>query len=385
MKLSYPGPRAVQRCGAGMFLFACLFAGAVAGSAEEPARRKFPAAPVVEGTPRECGRTYGKLYRDGVRAFLDREIYKAFTGKPASREEMLAYASACGKILRADCPVVAEELAGIAEGAGISFDEVVLINLHEELHHRRALPSPGHCTAVAVGPPHTGNQQTYVGQTWDWMQSVAGMSSVVQWRRHDGVTVLAYGFPGMPMGAGLNSHGIALCWTTAYPKQKPELPRAGIPSYALIAHLLGQKDLGGVIREAKKSKHAGWFTFVLADGDGNLLNIEGSPTGVAIERCKERLVRVSYGSAEMTGAKPGDLKALHPRCRKMYDHLDNTKGQNDLARLQQYFTEPTHGIAQGKNTIDMMIFDTTARTAYLSRGASYGAAWRTFTFDAPAK
>jgi hypothetical protein len=36
----------------------------------------------------------------------------------------------------------------------------------------------------------------------------------------------------------------------------------------------------------------------------------------------------------------------------------------------------------GKATIDMMVFDTTARAAYLSRGPSYKTAWRTFTFTA---
>ena len=30
----------------------------------------------------------------------------------------------------------------------------------------------------------------------------------------------------------------------------------------------------------------------------------------------------------------------------------------------------------------MMAFDTTARTAYLSRGSSYGVSWREFVFGA---
>jgi hypothetical protein len=72
----------------------------------------------------------------------------------------------------------------------------------------------------------------------------------------------------MPMGAGMNAEGIALCWTSADLGNKGQTPRVGIPSYLLIAHLLAQKDMDGVVREARKNKHAGWFTFVLADGHG---------------------------------------------------------------------------------------------------------------------
>jgi hypothetical protein len=104
---------------------------------------------------------------------------------------------------------------------------------------------------------------------------------MTQWRRPEGVSVLAYGFPGMPMGAGVNSEGIALCWTSAALGDERQVSRVGIPSYVLIAHLLAQKNLDSVIREVRKNRHAGWFTFVLADGDGRLANIEGSPERIA--------------------------------------------------------------------------------------------------------
>src|SRR5262249_57888877 len=146
-----------------------------------------------------------------------------------------------------------------------------------------------------------GDKDSYVGQTWDWMQSVAGKSRVTEWRRAEGVSVLAYGFPGMPMGAGMNAEGIALCWTSADLGKKGQTPRVGIPSYMLIAHLLAQKDLDGVVREARKNKHAGWFTFVLADGHGRLVNGEGSPERVVVEEADGRLARDLYGSRAMAG------------------------------------------------------------------------------------
>jgi hypothetical protein len=363
-----------------MVLLVCVCGTVTLEASPDDSTREFPAAIVIAGQPKERGHAYGTEFRAAIRDFLDTEVYAAFVGKPATKVQLLSYAAQCGKLVRDELPMIAEEFQGIAEGAGLTFDEVMLINLHEELYHRTQMPGHGHCTAIAVAPPDTGNGHTYVAQTWDWMQSVAGKSRVIEWRRSEGPSVLAYGFPGMPMGAGVNSAGIALCWTSARLGNSSERPRVGIPSYVLIAHLLAQPDMDSVLREAKKNKHAGWFTFVMADGAGNLVNIEGSPEKVVVERAKDRLVRVDYGSAEMRGGKPGDIASLHPRCQLMYNLLGDSQTKNDLSRLQTYLADPDRKINVGKGTIDMMLFDTTARTAYLSRGSSYNLSWRKFAF-----
>jgi hypothetical protein len=339
-----------------------------------------PAAEVISGKPRERGLAYGRTFRDGIRRFLKQEIYQAFVQKPSPKDEMLRYAGACGKVVQEVCPIIFAELEGIAEGAGLETNEVVLITLHEELYHRGVLPKVPHCTAVAAGPPDTADGHTYVGQTWDWMQTVAGWSRIVEWRRDEGPSVLAYGFPGLPTGAGVNSAGIALTWTSANLGDKAVGARVGVPSYVLLTHLLYQKDLEGVIREAKRDKHAGWFTFVVGDGDGNLINIEGSPKGIAVEPAKGRLVRIGFGSREMTGTPAGKEVKLHARCEKMYDLLRGSAGKTTLRTMQGFFEDPKCGISVGKGTIDMMVFDTTAKTAHLSRGPSYKVAWREFKF-----
>ncbi len=350
--------------------------------AKEPLGGVAPFSPavVISGTARERGIAYGKQFRDAIHQFYEVEILKPFTVKPASKDEMIKYATACGAVIREECPMIALELEGIAEGAELSFAEIVLINLHEELYHRRPLPMPGHCTAVSFGPQQTGNGHTYVGQTWDWMQSVAGKSSMLEWQRDDGVSVLAYGFPGMPFGAGLNSKGIALCWTSAALGETGKSPRVGLPSYVLIAHLLNQPDLESVLRVVRRDRHAGWFTFVMADRAGNLVNIEGSPDRVTVETTRDPLIRVGYGTREMTGAKSGSPVVKHARCELLNRLLDGSKGHTDEETLQRYFADPNHKISVGKSTIDMMIFNTTTRTARLSRGPDYGESWKEYRF-----
>ncbi len=355
-------------------------------TAARAARQEAPkAAPehaltVIDGKPRERGRAYGRQFKDGIHAFLEKEIYRAFTGQPSARDEMLRYAAACGKAVRDYSPEVHDELEGTAEGTGLKLEEVVLVTLHEELWHRGVLPKVEHCTAVAAGPPHTADGATYVGQTWDWMQSVFGLSSMLLWRRPEGPDLLGYAYPGLWAGAGLNDAGVALCWTSAGGKEAPG-PRVGIPSYVLIAQMLYQDSLKGAVEEARRATHAGWFTFVLADGKGNLANVEGSPKGLAVEEHKGRLARVGYGSRQMTGTAAGAEVKVHARCQKMVGLLDAAKGKLDGARIQDHFADLKGGICDAKGTIDMMVFNTTAREALVSRGPGYGTTWTKFTFD----
>lgn len=337
----------------------------------------FGEAVVISGSARERGRQYGKHFNDGIREFLDREVYTAFAGAAFLKDDMLRYAAACGKAIRAECPIIADELEGMAEGSGLRVEEHVLLTLHEELFHRGVLPSLPHCTAVAVGKPETRGGATYVGQTWDWMPSVAGMSSVVEWRRGDGPSLLAYGFPGLWTGAGMNTNGVALCWTSAGLGQKGQMPRVGLPSYVFLAHLLYQESLDAVREAARRDKHAGWFTFVMADSHGRLLNLEGSPSGIEVEESQGHLIRVGFGTHRMSGTPADQPVKQHRHCTTLDALLQKTSGQTDMAMLQESFADPGRGICV-KNTIDMMVFDATSRTACLSRGSEYGVAWKTY-------
>jgi hypothetical protein len=141
-----------------------------------------------------------------------------------------------------------------------------------------------------------------------------------------------------------------------------------------------QSTLDEVAEVALRDRHAGWFTFVMADGEGRLLNIEGSPEGIVVEEASGRLVRVGFGSREKLASLEGEAARRHPRCDTMDRLLDDTRGQTDLAAMQSNFSDPAKEICVGASTIDMMVFDTTSRRAHLSRGPEYGTQWREYEF-----
>lgn len=352
--------------------------------AERPPLSQRPQAPdhslvVISGTPRERGRAYGRQFSAQISQFLDKEILAAFATSKAPPPRMLRYAAACLGPIRRLSPIIAEELEGMAEGSGRRLEEIVLISLHEEWWHRGELPVPEHCTAVAVGPPTTNDGNTYVAQSWDWFAQLYGKSQMLLWDRKEGPGVLAYSYPGLWVAAGLNSAGIALCWTSIGGIKTPTL-KVGVPTYVLIAHLLYQPTLEMVTEEARRAGQAGWFTLVMADGKGQLLNLEGSPERIVVERDVGSLARVYYGSREMTRTPPGQPVLRHPQCQRMMDLVGQSRGRIDRPVLQGFFADHQSTICKHFGTLDVMVYNTTLREAYVTRGPGCLGRWQRFTF-----
>src|SRR5262249_52947645 len=74
---------------------------------------------VIAGKPRERGRQYGQKFKDSIHAFLDREIYAAFSKKGPTKDDMLRYAGRCSKAIKDYSPTIADEMEGMAEGSGL--------------------------------------------------------------------------------------------------------------------------------------------------------------------------------------------------------------------------------------------------------------------------
>jgi isopenicillin-N N-acyltransferase-like protein len=340
---------------------------------------------VISGKPRERGKQYGQKFKDGIASFLDKEIYRP-CAKFASREELLRYAGACAKQIKEYSPTITDELEGMAEGSGLKLEELVLITAHEETagHKDGKLPPLKHCTALAAAPPDTRDGCSYVGQNWDWMESVYGLSSMLLWKRPEGPSVLAYAYPGLWTGAGLNSAGIALCWTWGN-TNGIKGPRVGIPSYVLIAQMLYQDTLKDALEEVKRARHAGWFCFVLADGKGQIAGVDGTPEKLAIEKPRGHTARASFVCREILEADPEKPVKVLPQCQRMFDLLVDSKGKLDRPTLQTTFGDHKSTICnhpgKGFMTVDSMLFNCTTKEVHIQRGPGCAKRWKTFRFE----
>ena len=95
----------------------------VAVANQEPPKAPDHTLTVISGTPRDRGRQYGRKFEEGIRAFLDKEIYKPFAATTQTRDDLLRYAGSCAKATRSYSPEIADELEGMAEGTGLWLEE----------------------------------------------------------------------------------------------------------------------------------------------------------------------------------------------------------------------------------------------------------------------
>ncbi len=352
------------------------------GRKEPPAYAPDHQLTVISGRPRSRGLQYGRIFKDRIHAFLDKEIYGTFAKNPPSKDDLLRYAGGCAEQIRRYSPVIIEEMEGMTEGSGLPIEETVLVTLHEELWHRGLLPAPEHCTAVAAGPPDTRDGNTYIAQSWDWMQSVYGMSSLLLWKRPEGPSVLSYSFPGLWVGAGMNSRGVALVWTSTQNPMKAPGPLVGIPTYVLLAQMLYQDSLRDAVEEARRAKHAGWFTIVMGDGRGRLVNVEAAPGELEVELSRGSLARTYHGTRKMTRTPEGQPVKFHPQVQRMLGLLAGKKGQLDRLALQGFYGDHQSTICKHYSTLDVVLFNATQREAWLERGPGCSGRWKRFAFDA---
>ena len=112
------------------------------------------------------------------------------------------------KDYRRYCPHIIEEIEGVAEGAGISFDESLLFRTRWDVS--TALGVTEGCTSFAIAPEHTADGKLIAGQNKDVGPSQIDNIVILRIVPSDGRPVmLNYAYYGMCEGPGINSRCLA--------------------------------------------------------------------------------------------------------------------------------------------------------------------------------
>jgi isopenicillin-N N-acyltransferase-like protein len=137
------------------------------------------ACPLIElfGPPHERGQQYGRQAAVRIKrgiAHYGTQLAKLDLGRDALRGLIRDYLPV---IERFDASYV-EEMQGIARGAEVEFEQVVLLNARTELlklaerpdlrRRLTAAEEPDGCTGVVALPPATRERNVIHAQNWDW-------------------------------------------------------------------------------------------------------------------------------------------------------------------------------------------------------------------------
>jgi len=336
----------------------------------------------VRGGPRERGRQYGLQARGAIGREL--ALYFRWFGRytQMSKPHLLRLSSKYWPYIREYSPEAAEELDGLAEGAGRPREELLALQLYGDLQYRAdaGLELPG-CTAFGVGGAATADGQTYAGVNNDeavdpWWE---GGTLLVHSIPDRGPSVLYYTYPGILGQNGINDRGLALCTNAVMSGQY----RLGVPSTVLSHVMLQQRNIGEAIGAFARADRSECINFLLVD-ETEIYDLEGTPTAFEAFYSDRQLVHANHFLSTRLSI-PQDLMLRYGntivRFNRMQRLLGAEAGRLDLRRLRAALADhvnlpraicrhvdPEDSPKDQNRTLDSMIFLPAKREAWVAHG-----------------
>lgn len=239
----------------------------------------------LSGDPRQMGRQFGEAVRQQARQFADIRLNACVDksrelGLKVDARFVLDLCAKCVEYHRQYDPDVWEEMTGIAEGADLSYEMLIILNGLTDVRDavfaaagapwaKSAADSAG-CTAWMAAPEATAVDCTLLGQTWDMHAAARDFIVAVKRRPTHGPATLAMTTAGCLSLVGINSHGLAV----GNNNLRPIDARPGVNYLAMIHKALAQPHLAGAINAISRAFRCSGHNYYMADGDGAMVDVE---------------------------------------------------------------------------------------------------------------
>lgn len=240
----------------------------------------------VSGSPHERGVQYGKAVPERIRRSIS--LYAG------TLDELGLDAAQKARLIGGFADQVAafgahylEEMRGIADGAGVSLDEIILVNARTEVvaQARRAANRPeaeddavDGCTGAIILPGRSATGRLIHGMNWDWRAECAETAIVLRVSRDDGPDFLTFVEAGGLARCGLNAAGIAI--TANYLESERDYREIGVPLALIRRKVLEQAHFAQAVRAVAATPKACSNNMMLSTAEGFGIDFECAPDEV---------------------------------------------------------------------------------------------------------
>jgi len=269
----------------------------------------------VAGTPAQMGSAHGTFARAALRAFAAERVHLAgssvWTGRSLTRDQVLTLGEASLEAHRAYAPDLAEELDAMAEAAGISAAEVVIVNGFTDFVDtvyavgpgaRVAAPVPEDamdCTAFLVPAGRATDGRALFGQTWDMHETAAEHVIVLRGAPAHAPAFVAFTSVGCVGMIGMNEHGLVVGINNLSAGDGA----VGVTWPFVVRKALQERDADGALRCITEARLAGAHNYQVLDAAGRGANVEATTTRTVVtELATEALVHTNHCVAPDTRA-----------------------------------------------------------------------------------
>lgn len=235
--------------------------------------RTFQFVSVEGATPRARGLCYGEQAREKIRAGI--EEYRALfarTGGPGW-DRIVARALSCLPLLESSMADLLDEARGIADGAGISLGDLMVLNCRYEI---TKFPHYDECTTCAILPEAAAGGKTLLVKNWDYRAGIVDNIVILRIEEPDGTEMIGLSEAGQLIREGFNSHGVGLCNNSL--QSLLDAPGEGVPVTFLRRKVLSCRTFDEARDLLVGARRAVSNNMLLA-APGRAVDIEAHPGG----------------------------------------------------------------------------------------------------------
>ncbi len=230
----------------------------------------FPLIEITADEPYGRGVQYGSQAQELIKSCI--AYYRArFEESGQSWQRVIKYARGYAGDLADIMPEVLEEARGIASGAGVDFDDILVVNCRYEITKFQSVPE---CTTAAIMPAATGGK-TYAVKNWDYCPAVMAHVVLLRFRTPSGFSAVGWAEAGQMLREGFNSHGIAMVNNAL--KSTLDYPGGGVPVTFLRRKVLSSNSFSGACDTVISAPRSVSNNILLVSGEGMALDIEAMP------------------------------------------------------------------------------------------------------------
>jgi isopenicillin-N N-acyltransferase-like protein len=264
----------------------------------------------IYGGPAEFGRAHGSECKLMIRDYLDDRLGlsgdAAWSGRSAQADTVLSLAEATLSFHRDYSPELYVEMAALAEAAGITPAEAVVVGGFTDLvdvvrAHDGWAPIEDDCTAL-IDPA-----KGVLAQTWDMHASAGEYVVMLKLDPVSGPAAVVQTTAGCLGQIGMNEAGIGVGINNLTSIGKP-----GVTWPFVVRKVLQQTDLDSAIDAVTSAELAGGHNYLVIGPDGSGANIEAMPGTIRVTPVNDRpFIHTNHCLDEGTSLEEGERTPEH--------------------------------------------------------------------------
>ena len=287
----------------------------------------------ISGSPFQRGKQYGEKARELVSESV--ETYgRRMELQGVKRADIFNYIKPFEQLCSYFKEDHLEEIRGIATGANLSFEEVLLINIRTEIvakakrekDQRDVFKSDG-CTGVLVLPKRSRTRKLIHAQNWDWLTSCKDTGIVIRVLPEGGIPFLTFTEAGGLARSGVNQSGLSI--TANYLESDRDFRNDGVPLPFIRRQVLEHQHLAFAIRDITTTPKSCSNNMIVAHKDGWGTNIECAPDeSFAVDSEQGLIVHANHWISPIAKTKLIDT-GLHNSPDSLYRQARVTESLKD--------------------------------------------------------